>query len=424
MTRPDLAPMLMDARALQPLLAEVLPALRTAAPGSLRLHQVRRRVSRQTEQAGAAWFSVAFAPADPGLPGADRLWCGVRAYSLDRSREAAAAGEGRHLPGLDAVAWSLVDDPALPQLRLLMRGDALPPGAASAGWALASREVRRYEPGSHALLRLHLVRDRAHRTLWVKVFADGRWHTVADHLTRLAASAVRQPQAFLVAPPAGHCAVRRCIWQDEVAGEPLHDRLQAALPEASRAIAMVADGLARLQALPPWPAPALDTAVLGQRAGKQARKLLRADAGLGRWVTPLLAMLAAPPAEGPPVMVHGDCHAEQFQVQGRRLLVFDLDNLAQGQPAHDVADFASQLLTDERLPPARRRVLARAFLAEAARALGPAAPPDALAWHLRVLLLRKAYSQFVHQPPGWAARCRRALRLAGLGLARVTEVRP
>ena len=418
MTRPDLAGMLMDARSLQPLLAEVLPALRGAAPGSLRLHQVRRRVSRQTEQAGAAWVSLAFAPADPGQPGADRLWCGVRAYGQDRARAAAAAGEGRHLPGLDAVAWSLVDDPALPQLRLLMRGDALPPGAAEAGWALAAREVMRYEPGSHVLLRLHLVRGLARRTVWVKAFADERWQHVADHLARFAALAVRQPLAFRVAPPAGHCATRRSVWQDEVSGEPLLARLQADPEAAATALAAVADGLARLQALPAWPAPPLGTGELRQRAVKQARKLLRAEAGLGPWVGPLLAALADAPAEQAPVMVHGDCHADQFLMQGRRLLVFDLDNLAQGQPAHDVADFASQLLADERLAPATRRRLARRFIAEAWRALGPALRPAALAWHLRVLLLRKAYSQFVHQPPGWRSRCRRALRLAGLALAR------
>ena len=55
----------------------------------------------------------------------------------------------------------------------------------------------------------------------------------------------------------------------------------------------------------------------------------------------------------------------------------------------------------------------------------PARPTaESLDWHLRVLLLRKAYSFFVRHRPGWRLRTQRALALADLGLAALQTTFP
>jgi hypothetical protein len=98
-----------------------------------------------------------------------------------------------------------------------------------------------------------------------------------------------------------------------------------------------------------------------------------------------------------------------------RLVLFDLDEFAVGHAAHDIADFASQLLTDDSLAPALRTRLAAGFVQDAVAASPHRVEADDLDWHLRALLLRKAYSFFVRHRSGWPQRVRHALALAAAG---------
>jgi Ser/Thr protein kinase RdoA (MazF antagonist) len=102
-----------------------------------------------------------------------------------------------------------------------------------------------------------------------------------------------------------------------------------------------------------------------------------------------------------------------------RVVLFDFDNFVRGSAALDVADFASQLLTDTDFEVQRRTQLAARFI-DHCMARFPH-PPQwfELDWHLRALLLRKAYSFFVRHRAGWRERAGEAATMAARGVTQL-----
>lgn len=425
MPHPDFSRLLLDAPRIGAQLCEQVPAWRGRDPAHLVVHQSRRRISRKTEEAGAPYLGVAYGWTDAAP---DAPWLYLRAHSRGTSAAAAADSGALHLDELDAVAWLLPHDPALGALPRFLDADtvaALLPGSGVVTLAPRSEgraRIVRYEPESHCTARYVIHQGGEAETIYGKCHADERWRANAALLMSLWPYGQTHREAFEVARPLGGHAGLRALWQQGAEGRALREVLAGA--EATLWLGRAVNGLQQLQSIHGLSHARLDAGALFARTTKQAHKLQRAEPALAVALQPLLAELARLPADGVLVNVHGDFHVDQLLCREQRLVLFDFDNFAIGQAAHDVADFASQLLIDTGFAPERRRVLARQFTALAREAFGRRLEVDALHWHLRVLLLRKAYSCFVRHAPDWAERAQEAIALAQRGLAALEDDTP
>ncbi|MFO1219228.1 MAG: aminoglycoside phosphotransferase family protein [Burkholderiaceae bacterium] len=419
MPTPDHSALLLDAPRIGEQLVQWIPAWRGCDPARLVLHQSRRRISRKTEEAGAPYLGVAYAWADESMRAP---WLYLRAHSRGTSAAAAREHGALHLPSIDAVAWLLPHDPALKALPQMLDGDATARGVVGEPFAPGRGAewhagIVRYEPESHCTVRFTARGAPELPAIYGKCHADARWKVNARHLRALWSYGESHSDAFAVARPLAASAELQALWQQGVAGTPLREAL--ADDDAERRLAQLVRGLQGLQAMAPLATDRLDPAVLLARTRKQASKLVRAEPALAPSLVRVMTALERLPLATTSVNVHGDFHIDQLLVSGSRLVLFDFDNLALGHPAHDVADCASQLLTDSGLAESRRRWLARHLIDVARDAFDRCCVEADLQWHLRALLLRKAYSFFVRHRAGWITQAREAIALAEQGLQAV-----
>jgi len=260
------------------------------------------------------------------------------------------------------------------------------------------------------------------RVVYGKTYADDRWSAMARRLAVLWPTGESDLGAFAIARPLGSSAALRAVWQEEARGIPLRDALTG--PHAAVWMKRLTQALARLQGGSLMGDATLTRALLLERTRKQRNKLVRADAQLAPALDAALSVLERElPVSGAPVVLHGDFHVDQMLCADERITLFDFDNFATGSPAHDIADFVSQLLTDAGFEAARRIDLARDFIDGClAHAPRPTAAGE-LDWYLRLLLLRKAYSFFVRYRSGWRERVLAAAALAARGLEAVRSPR-
>jgi len=151
-------------------------------------------------------------------------------------------------------------------------------------------------------------------------------------------------------------------------------------------------------------------------ARKWHKKLVQADARFAIALDPVLTRLEGDAAEPRRrVSTHGDFHADQMMWCDGRIALFDYDNFGLESPARDLADFASQMLCRED-GTADWAAVAAGLIARYRALCGGEPDEGELDWHLRLMLLRKAYSCFVRNGAGWQARTTRALAAAQAGI--------
>lgn len=415
----DLSAVLLDAPAMGERLRRSFANLREGDDfGECRIHQSRRRISRKTEETGAPYLGVLYELTSRAhAPTPVARWCYVKAFSRGASRSAPDAQSAVRLEDLDALAWQLPHDPAMPHLAAFLdpqhvRGELRRlVGAGDDGSMVCGVSVVRHEPESHCTARFELALHGRRQAIYGKSYTGDAWRDAARHLDALHAAS-RAADAFAVARPLGTSAALNAVWQHEVRGDALRMRLGGA--QAATWLARVAAAVKRLQAMPVAGVPALAPAALFARCAKQGAKLLRADATLAGALAPVLGRLerSAPQLTGF-VLAHGDLHADQMRCDGERVVLFDFDNIVAGSAALDAADFTSQLLTDHALCATSRRELAAAFAGVWRTGLPQPALRREFDWYLRALLLRKAYSFFVRHRSGWRLRALETLLLAG-----------
>ena len=331
------------------------------------------------------------------------------------------------LPELGMVVWALPNDPALPQLRTLLDparvATALPwraLGVARADVAAIDAELFRYEPQRRATLRCTLRRHGGAPalTLFGKTFCDEQARALQDrfaHVWRL-----RAPDAPRVARPLGWCAATRTFWQAAAQGVPLAEALDGA--HGAALAARVARALAHLHAAPLALASTEEPHSVAhwlQEARRRQTKIGRADPALAGRVARIADAIEAraPRHRARPLgLVHADFHPEQVWCDGARIVLFDFDEFALGDPMEDVAAFVLKLGHAGR-PPALREAFVAAY-ADAAPARHDRA---ALGWHLAVQSLVQACRAFVFQRPGWAAELARRLAASEAHAARLDQ---
>lgn len=413
-----------DTAAMRVLLQQQLPGF---AEGRLRIdalevHSARRNTS-MARNPSPMTLCYALQVSDARAPrtGAQLLLAQVyrpglaaAAYEQHRQRRhlvAPAFGEPLvHLPALHLLLWALPNDPGLPQLATLLdparAAAALPAPLHGAAGALQI-ELLRYAPLRRATLRCTL----GARTLYAKTFFDGRARDIDarfDWFWRLAQSDADAP---LVAEPLGFDAGTSTVWQAQAPGVPLQHPL--ASPHGATLLGRAASALARLHGAPLAPSAATvprSAAHWLAEVRRRQDKIARIDPTLAARAQRLAGTIqqhAAHAATRSLSLIHGDCHPDQFWVHDGRIVLFDFDEFALGDPMEDLAEFELKLEQAGAAP-----ALVSAFIDSYAAAAPHRFDAPSLAWHLAIQSLLQVSRAFIYQQPGWRGEVERRLAAA------------
>jgi hypothetical protein len=331
-----------------------------------------------------------------------------------------------HLPALDMLWWAWPNDPGLPQLPLLMDPlhlqAALP--AALQGQRVLQVQALRHEPEQRATLCAELqAPDGGVQRVYGKTFCDARGAAVHQRFAQMWPQAALHAQAALVAEPLAYDSATHTLWQAAAPGQPLMAlRDESELLQALQALGAA---LAHLHGQPaPTPlshrSVALGVQAVAQRRSKIERvapDLAHRAAALGKALETAVATLPAPVE----TLIHGDMHPEQVWAHQGRVVLFDFDEWALGNPMEDLAAFITRL---RQLPTpagvAETRV--RALLRGHRRAAPALWQPGWLRWQLALQSLLQASRAYIFQGPGWRPALAERLASAEHQAARLNEV--
>lgn len=420
-----------DELAMQGLLQAQLPGFDS---GELRLQglrvcQARRNTSRKRNPCALTVcyeLNVLHAPSGrcgrqllygqvyrPGaeLPQGPWLQCG--SFDEPPALQTPAFGEPLvFLPSLSLLLWALPNDPGLPQLAVLLDPMRVRPNLPGAAGCDVKVELLHYEPQQRATLRYTLSKaepaaERAPRSfappprvVYAKTFCDERAAHIHQRFSHFWLEAQSNPQAALVAQPLGFDTGLRTLWQAPARGLPLRSALTRS--QGASLMASVAQALAQLHATPLE--PDAQTAVRSAahwvaQAQRRAQKLGRVNARWGERAQRIANALAADVGRQslrPLSLIHGDFHPEQLWLHQGRVVLFDFDEFAWGDPMEDLAEFVLKL--DAAGPEsALSRALVQAYAAAAPQRFCSAS----LRWHRAVQSLLQASRAFIYQKPGW-----------------------
>ena len=317
-----------------------------------------------------------------------------------------------HLGELDMLVWAWPNDPSMPQLAALLNPAQQiaygPEALRSSAGTTISVEVLRYEPERRATLRCTQSapgRDAAARVVYGKTFSDA---TTAQALQQRFEYFWQRAQsdrtAAWVAQPLGWDRSTRTFWQAAAPGEPL--MALASRSDAQTELARIATSLAKLH-LAALPAEANRSTVHWlAELRRRVQKISRAIPGLAARAQALadtLEALTLRLARARQTLIHGDFHPEQVWLDGERVVFFDFDEFALGNPMEDLAEFIVKL--EQRSGPTERCTRQIEAFTAAYRSAAPHSFNDLwLLWHRALQTLLQASRAFIFQELGWRAR--------------------
>lgn len=295
-------------------------------------------------------------------------------------------GDGSAIVPDHRVGWLAVTpfprDRYLPTL-----GAVLDAGAAT---------VVRYRPHRRCTLRVE-VRGRR---LYAKVFPDARGRRIDAEARSLRAAADGGELGFGVARPCRFDAVTNAVWQHEVPGLPVRDRLlQPGAHRLSCRMGEAVGSLSRSSARPSTESRASHQLAMTHRYGAALDRRIPA---LSPAIDELLVRVTelherTPWREARPI--HGAPHAKQWLDDGTRLHLVDFDRFAHGDPELDAATFCAEMDFEEGKP-AEIAAVSDAFLAGFERASGPLRLPLLAAYRAQKRLAKSLRSARAVRPDG------------------------
>jgi aminoglycoside phosphotransferase (APT) family kinase protein len=321
----------------------------------------------------------------------------AKVYRNGASAQAAQGTTALHLPQLDMLMWAWPADPGLAQLPAL-----LDPYQTVGWWGEPAQavDVIRYEPEQRATLRYALHPGRpGPQALFAKTFCDERGALIHLRFEYFWALAQQDEAAPRVAQPLGWHPDTRTVWQAQAQGTPLRQALTSA-PNAGLP-GRLAHALATLHG-----APLALAGPIAHDSTYWLTEIRRRHKKISR-VAPELAERAARIAEAleeaaarllpyAPTLIHGDCHPEQMWLDGDRVVLFDFDEFALGDPMEDIAAFVTRLG-----PTGAESALALHLRAAYAQLAPEHFDPHRLQWHLAVQQLLQASRAFIFQVSDW-----------------------
>lgn len=312
------------------------------------------------------------------------------------------------LPGADMLVWAWPNDPCLTQLPQLLDLAALQNSLhgmpSLKGFQAKLTEVLRYEPARRAIFRVGLEGSDGSPTLatvYGKTFGDDQaqaLHQRFEFFWRLSEVDVDAP---CVAQPLGFDAATRTLWQAPAPGRPLMDVARSL--DASDAFARLGRALACLHAAKLPVTNRRSTQHWIAEVPNRLRKISGAAPGLAARAGALaetIVRAAEQLPEARETLIHGDFHPDQAWLSGSRVVLFDFDEFALGNPMEDVAEFTVKL-EQAGLPPQQCERYIEALI-DGYRGKEPAYfDAQWLKWHRTLQTLLQTSRALSFQPPGW-----------------------
>jgi hypothetical protein len=320
----------------------VVPA---AWPGS---RLIDAQVMRMRFSPGEECAAVATLDLDPPLPEPARV---VVTFLPDVARIARQQPEGIYSQELECLAEIFPSDWRLPQLgRVLspayMRDRLLTAAGIDGAGPDLDVTLLRYRPHSRAVVLYGLSDGDGHRREIIgKVY---RSESKARRAWRTLDAIYRETAATPVIPrPLALIEETALVLMEKADGHPLPALLASAnLEEARLALGQVADALRGFHAVNPGklkarrPEKDVEGLIkLARDAAPEAAETL----GLGELLAQIEARFQDLALPDPPTLTHGGCKPSAVLIEGNHATFVDLDSCAAGDPARDVASFASKL---------------------------------------------------------------------------------
>ncbi len=327
-----------------------------------------------------------------------------KVYRAGASALATQGSDALHVPALDLALWRFPSDPGLPQLASL-----LDPAAALPFWGAPAADVQvpRHEPERRATLRYTHADGRV---VYGKTFCDTRALAVYRRFAWMWARSQQHADAPLVARPLMCSADGRTLWQEAAQGTSLRSLLDAA-PNGDWVMPL-AHAIATVHAAPTdlagpsrrdrehW------LAEVRRRRNKIARVLPELT-GLADATAAAIEHAAAHLPAHVPTLIHGDFHPDQVWFDGTRIVLFDFDEFALGDPMEDLAEFIVKLPAG-----ANCATLMTLWLGAYAQTAPQHFCRQRLAWNMAVQQLLQASRAFVFQVDDWRGEVQRRLERA------------
>ena len=310
---------------------------------------------------------------------------------------------------LDMLLWAWPNDPSLPQLARLLDPDrlpaALPQGVNVLGHAAGGAEVLRYEPERRATLRCTMVAAGAagpESVVYGKTFCDENSALALlerfEYFWQLSQVDAAAP---CVGRPLGWDRSTRTFWQAAAPGQPLMGQAHAV--DELTGFEAIGRALAKLHLAPLQTSAQRSTVHWLAEAQRRVQKIGRAAPDLAGRAQSLAAMLETNAMHLPrarQTLIHGDFHPDQVWLHRDRVVFFDFDEFALGNPMEDLAEFIVKL-EQQGGTATRRQSQVESLLAGYCAVAPRFFNEQWLQWHRAVQTLLQASRAFIYQQPDW-----------------------
>jgi aminoglycoside phosphotransferase (APT) family kinase protein len=380
------------------------------ASRGMRACDVRYKVYRKSPANTS--LSVCYDVALAGENGARRVSRGMRVYArfyrpggstraLARDVPSTERSPPLHIVALDALLWVFPDDPGLPRLRELCDrhriAELVPPSAwlgKTAPQGLAIEPIN-YRPGERFTARYTFTAPRGVTTLYGKTYADAVQSRLLERIEALRSAGY---VGFEIPEAIGFTTTTNTLWLRGVAGPTLAECIGTR--DESPHIEQMTRALLELHHSAREHSARLDLATISAsdllaEAAKKTEKLAqRLPAHCDAFARILDGLSNTMPSADTSALIHADCHAGQWIAGRERTTLVDLDELALGDPAQDLATFITDLefrALSERDVQRVREQLLREYRRSAALDL------RTLEWHLVVQRQNRMHRQLVQR---------------------------
>ena len=331
-----------------------------------------------------------------------------------------------HVPEYDLILWRFPHDQGLPHLRQLVDLRAVEQHLPVEGLAqlgiqgrpqVLMRHLVNYRPEIRCTNRYTLhdaARDRTEE-LFGKSFGDAQGHSLYERLQYFWSRSLADPQAMAIAQPLGYSAAINTVWQRGVSGTPL---LQTLVPSNYKHyIAAVAKGLASLHTSN---VPILATHSPADHLVEIHKKLTKLSDAIPQLsdlfedVANAIEQTAPHSSTIPFRPIHWDFHIDQLLANNGAIVFCDLDELVNGDPLQDLANFVVDLhfrRADHELVALITKELCRQYR----QLVDWPVSAERFAWHTRIQLVNKAYRHYLRFAPDFEETVEQILQLAQKG---------
>ena len=335
-----------------------------------------------------------------------------------------------HLPNLDMIIWAFPNDPKLHHLPKLLDmqtvQNTLPLSMerkSTLDWLHQIGDIRsnlvRYKPESRCTIRYDL-REKTHSTssahaIYAKTFADECSTSVFQGNEYFWEQSLADSRGFTVAKPLGLTKEINTVWQDGIYGYSLRKMINRT--NFHDLLTIVGKNLAVFHKSRLMMKRIMSHKDRVIEARKQSAKIYQAFPERKKSLCSFLLELEEQITDfssAPTSVIHGDFHLEQLMLSNHRIVLCDFDDLAQGDPLQDVADFLAQLYFYGYTPDFIA-LMTRSFCLAYGCHVEWEISQERVRWHMQIQFIRKACRELLQLQPGWNRRMEHFLMLAQQG---------